>query len=84
MNLTLIYHKSAVKYLSKQDAHSRQRIYAGLEGLKKIPPVGDIAKLKGTDKQYRLRVGTFRIIYKIDFQEQIIYILAIDNRGDIY
>ncbi|MFM9282251.1 type II toxin-antitoxin system RelE family toxin [Paenibacillus jiagnxiensis] len=84
MNLTLTYHKSAVKFLSKQDAHNRQRIYAALEGLKRIPPAGDITKLKGTTNQYRLRVGTFRIIYQINFQEYVVYILAIDNLGDIY
>lgn len=84
MSSTLTYHKSAVKFLSKQDAHNRQRIYAALEGLKRIPPVGDIAKLKGTNNLYRLRVGTFRMIYQVNFKENVIYILAIDNRGDIY
>lgn len=84
MSMTLTYHRSAVKFLSKQDSHNRQRIYAGLEGLKNLPPEGDIAKLKGTDNQYRLRIGTFRIIFQINIPEHIVYIQAIDNRGDIY
>lgn len=83
MNITLIYHKSAVKFLAKQDANHRQRIYTALEGLKRIPQTGDIANLKGTNSQYRLRVENFRIIYTLDLHEWAVYILAIDNRGDI-
>lgn len=78
MSLTLTYHRNAVKFLFKQDVRNRQRIYGGWEGLKH--PFGDMPNLKAP----RLRVDTFRIIYQNNIQEQVIYILAIDNRCDIY
>lgn len=60
------------------------RIHATIKGLEEIPPVGDIKKLKGVDEHYRLRVGTFRIIYTTNLDEYIVKVITIDNRGDIY
>lgn len=80
----LTYHRSAVKFLSKQDKTSQERISSGLKGLLNIPPVGDIRLLKGYDSLYRLRIGDFRIVFMIDHQEKLIYIQAIGNRGDMY
>lgn len=76
--------RNAIKFLNKQERSVNQRILNGIEGLRKQPPEGDIVKLKGMKDTYRLRVGTYRIVYTIDFNEKIIYIMAIDNRGDIY
>lgn len=80
----LIYHKSAVKFIAKLDKSSQERIIAGLRGLLSIPPEGDIKSLKGHNGLYRLRIGSFRVIFNIDHQEQVVYIEAIGNRGDIY
>ncbi|WP_397548117.1 type II toxin-antitoxin system RelE/ParE family toxin [Rossellomorea yichunensis] len=33
---------------------------------------------------YRLRVGTFRVIFDINHDEKVIYIQAVGNRSDIY
>ena len=43
-----------------------------------------IKKLKGYDDLLRLRVGDYRIIYTVDNGKLIIYVIDIDNRGDIY
>jgi mRNA interferase RelE/StbE len=45
----------------------------------------DIKKLHGEYKgSYRLRIGKIRIIFKIDFEGQIIYVKKADFRGGIY
>ena len=79
----LTYHKSAVKFLAKQDKNTQERISIGLRGLLIIPPVGDIRSLKGYEDLYRLRVGDYRITFTIDYNKKIIYIQAIGNRGNI-
>lgn len=76
--------RRAIKFLGRQEKAVNQRIRLALQGLKKYPPVGDIVKMKGMKDTYRLRVGTYRVIFQVDFEAQIIYVLAIDNRGDIY
>lgn len=80
----LIYHKSAVKFIAKLDKTSQERIATGLKGLLSSPAEGDIKRLKGYTDLYRLRIGSFRVIFNIDHQRQIVYIEAIGNRGDIY
>lgn len=80
----LIYHKSAVKFIAKQDKTSQERIVTCLKGLLITPPEGDIKSLKGYENLYRLRIGGYRILFNIDHEEKVVYIQAIGNRGDIY
>lgn len=80
----LIYHKSALKYIAKQDRFVQMRIAESLKGLLEIPPEGDIKIMKGYTNLYRLRIGSFRILFDINHDEKVIYIQAIGNRGDIY
>ncbi|ADI28057.1 type II toxin-antitoxin system RelE/ParE family toxin [Geobacillus sp. C56-T3] len=80
----LIYRKAAVKFIARQEKEVQERLASGLQGLLAIPPQGDIKKLKGQDGLYRLRVGTYRVLFRIDHDERIIYIEAIGNRGDVY
>ncbi|MFY0545673.1 type II toxin-antitoxin system RelE family toxin [Brevibacillus sp. H7] len=80
----LIYHKDAVKFLGKQEKAVQERIVLGLRGLLEVPPIGDIKPMKGYTGLYRLRVGTYRILFEVDHNELIVYIRAIDSRGGIY
>ena len=80
----LIYHKDAIKFLDKQETAVQERIAKGLTGLIKIPPSGDIKLMKGNHDLYRLRIGTYRILFEISHTEKIVYIQAIDSRGGIY
>lgn len=81
------YSKDAIKFLSKLDKKSVKRIRTAIEGLADTPPVGDIKSLQGfSDGRKRLRVGTWRIIYKQESELfiEIIFVIDIGNRGDIY
>lgn len=71
------YSKQALKFLQKQDTITKKRILKAIESL----PLGDVKKLQG-QSGYRLRVGTFRIIF--DKDGNIILIQKIDNRGEVY
>lgn len=86
MSLTyrLTLNRDAVKFVGKQEKAVQERIRKSLLGLTVRPPSGDVKPLKGYDKRFRLRVGSYRVIFEIDHQEQVVYILAIDNRGDVY
>lgn len=81
------YSKSSLKFLGKLDKRSVDRIRTAIEGLTHTPPEGDIKTMQGyTDGRKRLRVGSWRVIYRIDNvgQVEILYIIDIGNRGDIY
>lgn len=81
------YAKNAVKYIETLDKPTKQRIKIGIERLTENPPKGDIKLLQGyTDGRKRLRIGKYRIIYiyKQDEKVEILYIMNVDTRGDIY
>jgi len=73
------YSKNAVKVIEKLDKPTKQRIKASIEGL----PDGDVKKLKGFDGLYRLRIGSWRIIFSFPNKDEIL-IEDIDPRGDAY
>ena len=47
-------------------------------------PSGDVKKLKGDNELYRLRVGDYRVVYKIDDGLLLITVVNAGNRGQIY
>lgn len=75
--------KKAAKYIEALDRTTRQRIRAAILGLLATPPQGDIKPLQGTnDDSLRLRVGGYRVIYRV--QTDRIIIDKVDSRGDVY
>lgn len=77
----IIIKKKAKKFIDKLPVNERRRVVAAIE---RLPNGEDIKKLKGYDDLLRLRVGDYRIIYTIDNGKLIVYVIDIDNRGDIY
>ena len=74
--------KQASKVITKLDKPTKQRIKKALQ---KIPD-GDIVVLQGSTSSFRLRVGSWRIIFSyvtID-DEKAILVEKIDSRGGVY
>lgn len=81
------YDKRAKKFIESQDRPTKQRIKKAIEGLTEQPPKGDIKTMQGYhDGRLRLRVGKYRVVYRyaIDGTIEILHIMNIDSRGDIY
>lgn len=76
----ITFEKEAQKFLGKQDKNTRIRLYSAIY---KLPNGTDIKKLKGCEL-YRLREGTYRVLYTVDDEICLINIENIDNRGDVY
>jgi mRNA interferase RelE/StbE len=73
--------KTSLKYLAKLEKATRSKIVTAVEGL---PDKGDIKKMRGPGPPnlFRLRIGKYRVLYT--WEEDIIRIIDIDTRGDIY
>ncbi len=78
--------KTAEKVYNKLEAKTVDRINKCLDQLEAKPRFGvNIVRLEGKLKGYcRYRLGSIRIIYKIDIQKQVVTIMDIGSRGDIY
>lgn len=81
------YSKDAVKFIKKQEQSVKNRLRIAIDGLKNKPMTGDILPMEGyKDGRMRLRVGTYRVIFKEinETEIDIIFIMEIGNRGDVY
>lgn len=77
----IIISKKAKKFISKLPANERRRVVCAIE---QLPNGEDIKKMKGHDDLLRLRVGDYRIIYSVEHGKLIVYVIDVDNRGEIY
>ena len=79
----LMYSASALKQLEKLDKPIKERILITLERLRIRPESCDIKKLVGMSG-FRLRVGDYRVIFDIEKEKVLIFILQIGHRKNIY
>jgi len=82
----LEYSKSSKKFLKSSEKELLLRIFNKLEMLKNNPVPSD-AKFIGredNDKIFRIRIGKYRILYRIKETEKIILVSKIDKRERVY
>ena len=79
--MKILYSKTSIKYLQKLEQNAIRKI---VEAIEKLPIEGDVKRLKGkrTKNIFRLRVGKHRVIYARE--KDIVKVIKIDTRGDIY
>ena len=56
-----------------------RRIMTAIESMRSDPRAGDVVKLRGIDA-FRRRVGSYRIIFSIDFANLVVGILDVLRR----
>lgn len=78
--------KEASKYYRKLDTIRKKQINKILTILQDDPySLPHVKRLQGSDyKDYRVRFGDFRLLYRIINGELIILVLDIGPRGDVY
>ncbi len=74
---------AATRDLRKLPVDVRPRLLRSLESLKE-PRQSGVKKLQGNDERWRLRVGHYRIIYRIKDAEQKVIVIRIAHRRDVY
>jgi mRNA interferase RelE/StbE len=79
--MNVVLDRIAAKYLERMNEPMLSRITSALAGLMKNPPQGDIKKLSASNN-YRLRVGDFRVLFRI--KDNVIIVTNIASRGQAY
>ncbi len=75
---------SAAKELKRLSGQLIARIVPRLENLASNPRPPGCKKLKGGDKEWRVRVGDYRVVYTIDDQKLLVEVTRIRHRRDVY
>jgi len=85
--MVCFYKKSFLKDLAKLPKHYREQIerlvFEEIPELNNMFATLDIKKMKGYQGYYRIRVGNYRIGFKVEQGNQIIF-YRIKSRADIY
>jgi mRNA interferase RelE/StbE len=83
MAYSITFKKKAIKALTKINEPYYSAIKTAIYNLADNPRPNGYIKLKGRDG-YRIRVGTYRIIYDIFDTTLVVDVVNIGSRGDIY
>jgi mRNA interferase RelE/StbE len=84
MNYRLVVPKVVQKQLDALPHTIQRRVSEHVLALAANPrPPGSI-KLKGYKDQYRIRIGDFRVRYRIDDDELLVLLISCKNRKDVY
>ena len=81
MNWGLSLSNQASRIIRRAPWKERDQLRAALRLLADDPYSGDLKLLKGTRGALRRRVGSWRILYELDFDRRVIEVTAIKRRG---
>ena len=84
MKYTVRLNARVGKVLDRLPPDMRRRIVRRLEALEDNPRPDGVEKLAGVDDLYRVRVGTYRIVYAIRDRELVVIVVRIGHRRDVY
>ena len=79
--------KNILKVISKLDSKRKEKLKDVMITLKDNPvPVRiyDVAKLKGYDSVYMIRLGSLRLVYEVCWSDKKITIHKVEQRESVY
>lgn len=77
------YSRQAEKDLGRLDPPIRRRIVVAIDGLAASDAIG-VIRLRGTNADYRLRAGDWRVIFRRLDDELVILVVRVLPRGRAY
>lgn len=75
--------RPAKRYLKRLSRVDKERILDALEQLRASPSKASVKPLTGR-AEWRLRIGDFRALFRVDEENKLFIITIIGPRGDIY
>jgi mRNA interferase RelE/StbE len=84
MSYQIIIPKPVQKQLDKLPNSVYTKIIKKIQLLAVNPRPEGVIKLKGSDNEYRIRIGDYRLRYEIKDEQLIILLLRCQHRKDIY
>ncbi len=78
------YSRQAVKFLKSLDKKLVLRILSKIEKLRDEPIQHDSKTVGYSEKLFRVRLGDYRILYEVDYKNDLIGIVRIEKRARAY
>lgn len=83
--LEITLDKQPEKFLKKCEKNLFDRIVSKLAELKTEQVPHDAKRVQGyTEPTFRIRIGSYRALYRLNYEEQRIIVVKIDKRDRVY
>jgi mRNA interferase RelE/StbE len=76
--------KRANKEIQDLSGELAKRVFKTIYGLSAEPRPSGCKKLKGSENEYRLRIGDYRILYLVEDSIKIVEIFKVGHRRNVY
>ena len=70
------------KFKSRIRRQDFERLRVAVGGLAEEPRPQGVRKIRGADKSYRIRVGSYRVVYEVYDNDNLILILQVARRSE--
>lgn len=84
VDYAIVFARSARKELQNLDPQVARRIIKQIEGLVTDPRPSGVVKLEGATDLWRIRVGQWRVVYRISNRDRLVDVVAVRHRSDVY
>ena len=75
---------AAKKDFRKLPRNVQKKIKPIIDSLSENPRPAGVESIKGIKGAYRLRVGSFRVVYQVKDREVVVLVLRIADRKEVY
>ena len=76
--------RAAERDLRRLPARLHDRVIATIQALADEPRPSGCRKLTGTDRDWRIRVGDYRVVYEIDDAAEEVCVNRVRHRREVY
>lgn len=80
----VILARAAEKTFARLDVKMKRRVLQALARLSENPRHPGAVKLAGEENAWRVRTGSYRILYEIKDQELVVLVVEIGHRREVY
>jgi mRNA interferase RelE/StbE len=82
----IVFKRKARKGVVRLPENLYERVTLAIDDLAAEPRPRGAVKMRGTGQQeeWRVRVGDYRIVYRVNDESQQVVILAVGHRGSVY
>lgn len=84
MTYKVEFSPSARKMFKKLPQDLQDHIQPKIDALATEPRPSGVKKLKGEENTYRIRVGSYRVVYEIEDDVLLVTVMRVGGRGEVY
>lgn len=78
------FSRTAYRAFERLDPPTRRRLAPHIDGLADDPRPSKAKRLREDDELWRIRVGGYRVIYRIEDDVLVVVVVKLGHRRDVY